>query len=92
MSVVLMVSFPVLVACEHTSKMGVIRHDSWPWTHSSDAAVNLYFYDLSFDNFRFFLDPHPNAPSKGLGERLRFGHGQREHFAGGNHREWNIGA
>lgn len=58
--------------------------------YPGQATVNLYFDNLSFDYFGLLFYPNANASSKGLGESLSFRHGEREHFACGNHSEGDI--
>ena len=58
--------------------------------HPGQATVNLYFNNLSFDDFGLLFYPNANASSKGLCESLSFRHGERKHFASGNHSEGDV--
>ena len=89
MSVVLMVNLPVFVACW---SFKFLYPRKTRYTDASQTPVDLYLNHLAFNEFSFFLDSDPNTPPERLCESFCLGHGQRKHFARGDHRKWNVGA
>ena len=65
MSVVLMVSFPVFVACMHYAEY-VARRLKSQRAYPRQTTVNLDLDYLSLDDLCLLLDAHTNAPAKSL--------------------------
>jgi hypothetical protein len=92
MSVVFIVSFPVLVDFQMVQGQyqGTLPLER-ECTHTSQTAVNLDFHDFAFNNLRFLFNAHPNTTSKCLRQSFCLGQGQREDLRGSDYCKRHIG-
>jgi len=87
MSVVLIVSFPVFVACDRIRESG---NEVYTGPYSSQTPVNLNLDHFPLNQLSFFFYSDTNTPPEGLGQSFGFGHRERENFACSDRCKGNI--